>query len=104
MKIFKKDIYILGNRPQTDWRRVFASAVILAIGFSIYGYIFYRQTYIESGDLEVPVIAIGQETSNQTGSVQGTEKGTKLELNQIIELYLQKKEHFEKIMTELKKS
>ncbi len=98
MKLFKKELYIIGNRPQTDWRRIFTTAMVLAIGISVYGVVFYRDISFKSKDVETPVV-IGEAVSNQPVS-----KDSKLELNQVIELYLQKKERFEKLVSELKNS
>ena len=89
MKLFNKNIYIVGSKPQTDWRRVLALAVILAICVTIYGFIFYQKISKEVNvTISVPQDRVGD---------------SKLELNKIIELYVGKKERFTKMLNELKK-
>ena len=102
MKLFKKHFYIIGEKPQTDWRRVLGIAAILAVFVFIYGFTFYRQ--ISSNYVNVEGVVVVTEAANATSTVQTEGESEKLELNQIIELYLQKKVNFEKMVSELKKS
>ena len=102
MKLFKKQFYIIGERPQTDWRRVLAVAAIIAIIALIYGFTFYRQISANDRSMEETIVA--SETTNTTSTVQSNAVGEKLELGQTIELYSKKREQFEKMISELKKS
>jgi hypothetical protein len=42
MKLFKRDIYIIGNRPREDWERIFIVTVVLIVFVSIYNAFFYK--------------------------------------------------------------
>jgi len=101
MKLFKKNFYIIGEKPQTDWRRVLRIATILAVSASLYAVVFYHQIVVNDRSIEEPVII---EATNATSTAQVEVVGGKLELGQIIELYSKKKENFDKMVTELKKS
>lgn len=102
MKIFKKNFYIIGEKPQTDWRRVLVSSAILGIIVSVYGFVFYHQMSTDIKDLDKSIFANVSTAATSTVKSEGTDG--KLELNQIIELYMKKKENFEKMTSELKKS
>ncbi len=102
MKLFKKHIYIFGEKPQTDWRRILITSTIFALAMAVYGFIFYRQISLNNNDLHLPEVNL--EPSASTSTVQAEVGDSKLELNQIIELYLKKKDTFEKMNNELKKS
>lgn len=101
MKLFKKNFYIIGEKPQTDWRRVLITTAILVVVASSYSVVFYHQIVANDPSIEEPVIV---ETTNATSTAQVEVVGGKLELGQIIELYSKKKENFDKMVTELKKS
>lgn len=93
MKFFKSKIYIFGEKPQTDWRRILLTGLILAIAVSTYGFVFYNKTS-----------AVINEAGQTTNVVVETKPTSNFEPNQIIELYLQKKENFQKMVSQLKKS
>lgn len=99
MKLFKKHFYILGEKPQTDWRRVLITATILALVVSVYGFFFYHQISIIIQDVDQPVVS-----TVATSTVKSQENGGKMDLGQTMEFYVQKKENFEKMLSELKKS
>ena len=101
MKLFKKHIYIIGGKPQTDWRRVLIASAVLALAFSVYGFVFYRQVSVSDRGTVESVVA--SDTSNSTSTIQSEGMGGTLELSQIIEFYSKKKEQFEKMVGELKK-
>ena len=98
MKLFKKNFYIIGEKPQTDWRRVLITTAILVVVASSYSVVFYHQIVANDPSIEEPVIV------ETTSTAQVEVVGGKLELGQIIELYSKKKENFDKMVTELKKS
>lgn len=102
MKLFKRYFYIIGNRPQTDWRRVLIVSILIAGVALTYSFIFYHQISAMSQAPNEPAVII--EDQNTTSTISTEQNGGKLELEQIIELYLGKKIRFEKMMSELKKS
>ncbi len=102
MKLFKKHFYIIGEKPQTDWRRVLITSIILGMAVLIYGFVFYHQMSADGKDLDAPIIV--KESATATSTVSSDGGDGKLELNQTIELYMKKKESFEKMIIELKKS
>jgi uncharacterized protein YpmS len=102
MKLLRKHLYIIGAKPQTDWRRVLITALLLAIAVSVYGIIFYHTVSKTTSDIDVA--ALSPSASNATTTAQASVNGGPLELNQIIELYLKKKDTFNKMVNELKKS
>lgn len=101
MKIFKKNIYIIGNSPQTDWQRVFIVTIILILTVSIYGIIFYKGIEAQSIDKETPITATAKanaekKTEAKADSNPVPEGKVKLELGQIIDLYSSKKAKYDK--------
>lgn len=109
MKLFKKHIYIIGNSPQVDWQRTFALAVLLGISVSVYGFFFYNQIASQGIGSETPItmsesLAAKGVVATSTETIKKPVDRTKLELNQIIELYLNKKDLYQKMLDDLKKT
>ncbi|MEI8062386.1 MAG: hypothetical protein WCG97_03790 [bacterium] len=107
MKIFKRHVYIIGKSPQLDWQRVFISAAVFAVGISIYGFFFYNQIASQSIDSEAP-ITLSETLANKDPKAQSATStppgGGKLDLNQVLDLYQQKKARYNELYNSFKNS
>jgi uncharacterized protein YpmB len=105
MKLFKNKFYIIGNRPQIDWQRVFILAVILIIIVSIYNALFYQKIQAKN-EAEEKAAELAQSaaaaslkqatTTNENASTTVDKK----DVTYIMELYKKREDKYKKALTD----